>query len=68
MDLVKSHATKVIHRYLLHFYTLTIKDQKEKFKKQLHLLLYQKEKKCLVINLPKETNLYSKNYDVDERN
>ena len=68
MDLVKLHATKVIHRYLLHFYTLTTKDQKQRFKKQFHLLLYQKEKKCLGINLPKKTNLYSKNYDVDERN
>ena len=28
---------KIIHRNLLHFYTLTMKDQKEKSKKQSHL-------------------------------
>ena len=32
-----------IHRNLLHFYMLTMKDQKEKFKKQSHLPLHQKE-------------------------
>ena len=34
---------KITHRNLLYFYTLTAKDQKEKFKKQLHLSLHQKE-------------------------
>ena len=28
---------------MLHFYTLTMKDQKEKFKKQFHLPLHEKE-------------------------
>ena len=34
---------KLIHRNLLHFYTLTMKDKKEKFKKQSYLPLHQKE-------------------------
>ena len=34
---------KIIHRNLLHFYTLTMKDQKEKSKKQSHSPLQQKE-------------------------
>ena len=37
MNLVKLQVTKLIHRNLLHFYTLTMKDQKEKFQKQSHL-------------------------------
>ena len=40
---VKLQVTKLIHRNLLHFYTLTTKDQKEKLKKQSHLPSYQKE-------------------------
>ena len=43
MNLVKFQITKSIHRSLLHLYILTTKDQKEKFKKQLHLPLYRKE-------------------------
>ena len=34
---------KLINRNLLHFYTLTMKDQKEKFKKLSHLPTHQKE-------------------------
>ena len=55
MNLVKLKDTKLIHRNLLHFYTLTTKDQKEKLRKQSHLPLHQKTKtKTLEINLPKE--------------
>ena len=43
MNLVKLQVTKLIYRNLLHFYTLTMKDQKEKFKKQSHLPSHQKE-------------------------
>ena len=61
MNLVKFKVTKLIHRNQLHFYTLTMKDQKEKFK-QFRLPLHQKEK-YLGINLSKETkDLYSENY------
>ena len=31
-NLAKLQDTKLIHRNLLHFYTLTMRDQKEKFK------------------------------------
>ena len=40
---MKLQDTKLIHRNLLHFYTLTTKDQKEKLRKQSHLPLHQKE-------------------------
>ena len=43
MNLVKLQDTKLIHKSLLHFYTLTMKEQKEKVKKQSHLPLHQKE-------------------------
>ena len=36
---------KLTHRNLLHFYILTIKDQKEKINKQFHSPLHQKKKK-----------------------
>ena len=40
MNLVKLQVTKLVHRNPLHFYILTMKDQKEKFKKQFHLQLH----------------------------
>ena len=43
MNLVKLQDTKLIQRNLLHFYALTKKDQKEKFKKKSHLPSHQKE-------------------------
>ena len=36
---------KLTHRNLLHFYILTMKDQKEKLKKQFRSPLHQKKKK-----------------------
>jgi len=39
----KSRDTKLIHRNQLHFYILTMKDQKEKLGKQSHLPSHQKE-------------------------
>ena len=42
MNVVKLQDTKLMHRYLLHSYTLTRKDQKEKLMKQSHSLLQQK--------------------------
>ena len=38
----KTSVIKVIHRYLLHFYIQTMKDQKEKLGNQSHLTLHQK--------------------------
>ena len=43
MNLVRLQDTELIHRNPLHFYMLTMKDQKEKFNKQSHLPMYQKE-------------------------
>ena len=61
--MVKLQDTKLIHRNLLHFYTLTTKYQKEKLRKQSHLTSHQKRIKYLGINLPKEAkDLYFKNY------
>ena len=42
LNLVKL-LTKLLHRNPMHFYKLTMKDQKEKFKKQSHLPSHQKE-------------------------
>ena len=59
MNFIKLQVTKLIHRNLLHFYTLTTKDEKEKFKTQFHLTS-SKRIKYLGINLPKERrDLYS---------
>ena len=43
MNSVKLQDTKLIHRNLLHFCTLTTKDQKEKLQKQSHLPSHQQE-------------------------
>ena len=54
--------TKSIHRNHLPFYTLTMKNQKEKLRNQSHSPLQQKIK-YLGINVPKETTeLYTENY------
>ena len=42
-ELVKFQDTKLMHRNLLHSYILTMKDQKEKLRKQSHSPLQQKE-------------------------
>ena len=42
-DLVTLQDTKLMHRNLLHFYTLMMKNQKEKLRKHSHLPLQQKE-------------------------
>ena len=65
MNLAKLQDTKsIIHRNHLHFYILTIKNQKEKLRNQSHSQFQQKElNKYLGINLPKETKeLYTENY------
>ena len=62
MNSVKLQDTKLIHRNLLHSYMLTMKDQKQKFKKQSHLPLHQK---YLGIKLPMEVKeLYSEKYKI----
>ena len=54
--------TKSIHRYQLHFYILTMKNQKEKIKESIPLTITTKRIKYLGINLPKETKeLYTEN-------
>ena len=50
----KTQDIKLIQRNLLHSYTLTMKNQKERLLKQSHSSLQQKQK-CLGINLLKET-------------
>ena len=63
MNLTKLQNTKSIHINHLHFYTLTMKNQKEKLRNQSHSPLQQKRIKYLGINLPKETKeLYTENY------
>ena len=43
MNTVKLQDIKLIHRNPLHPYTLTMKNQKEKLRKQSHSPLQQKE-------------------------
>ena len=62
MNSVKLQDIKVIHRNLMHFYIVTMKDQKEKLKKNL---IYHTIKKNIIPrdNLSKEAkDLYSENY------
>ena len=60
MNTVKSQDIKLIHRNPLHSYTLTMKNQKEKLRKQSHSV---QQKEYLGINQPKETkDLYAENY------
>ena len=59
----KVQGTKLMHKNLLHSYTLTMKDQKGKLRKQSHSPLQQKRIKYLGIKLPKEVkDVYSENY------
>ena len=61
MNLAKLQDTKSIHRNHLHFYRLTVKNQKEKLRNQSHSPLQQKE--YLGINLCVDTKeLYTENY------
>src|SRR5574337_2189888 len=63
MDIVKLQDIKLTHRKPLHSYTLTMRKQKEKLRKQFHSLLQLKRRKYLKLKLPKETkNLYIQNY------
>ena len=69
MNLVKLQVTKLMHRNLLHFYTLMMKNLKEKIKETLPFTTATIRIKYLGINLPKETkDLYAENYKTDERN
>ena len=63
MNLAKLQDTKSIHRNHLHFYILTMKNQKEKLRNQSHSPWQQKKIKYLGINLNKETiELYTEKY------
>ena len=58
MNSVKLQDTKLIHRNLLHFHMLTMKDQKQ----IIPVTTATKRRKYLGINLSKEAkDLYSKN-------
>ena len=63
MTIVKLQDIKSTHRNPLHFYILTMKNQKEKLKNQSYSPFATKRIKYLGINLPKETKeLYTENY------
>ena len=62
MNLAKLQDTKPIHRNHLHFYVLTMKNQRE-IKESMPLTIATKTIKYLGINLPQETKeLYTENY------
>ena len=58
---------ELIQRIPLHSYTLTMRKQKEKVRKQPHSPLQKKKRiKCVGISLPKEgKDLYIENYNKD---
>ena len=70
MNLAKLQDTKSIHKNHLHFYILTMKNQKEKLRNQsIPFTIATKRIKYLGINLPKETKEpYTENYDTNGRN
>ena len=62
MNLAGLQDIKSIHRNHLHFYILTMKNQKE-IKESIPFIIATKRIKYLGINLPKETKeLYTENY------
>ena len=62
MNSVKLQDTKLIHRNLLHSYTLTTLAERE-IKETIPFTIASKRIKCLGINLPKEAkDLYLENY------
>ena len=62
MNIVKLQDIKLTHKNPLHSYTLTMRKQKEKLRKQFLSPLQQKRIKYLEIYLPKETkDLYIEN-------
>ena len=64
MHLAKFQDTKSIHRNHLHFYILTMKNQKE-IKESILLFIATKRTKYLGINLAKEMKeLYTENYKI----
>ena len=63
MTIVKLQDIKSTHRNPLHSYTLIMRKQKEKLRKQFHSPLQTKRIKYLGIYLSKETkDLYIENY------
>ena len=63
MNIVKSQDIKGIYKNPLHFYTLTMKNQKEKLRKQSCSPLQWKRAKYPGINVPRESKgLYAGNY------
>ena len=61
MNIVNLQDRKLIHRNPLHFYTLTMKKQKE-IKETMPFTIATKIIKYLGIYLPKEKDLYIENY------
>ena len=62
MNMVRFQDTKLIHRKLLHFYTLTTKHQTE-IKETIPFTIVSKRRKYLGINIAEGAkDLYSENY------
>ena len=60
MNSVKFQDTKLVYRNLLHFYTLRINYQKEKWRKQLHVPSIKKNKYLRINLIKKVKDLYWK--------
>ena len=65
MNLVKLQVTELIHRNLLHIYTLKKKKIKKKNSRKKSIIIASKRIKYQGINILVETkDLYSKNYKI----
>ena len=63
MNFSKVEGYKINTQKSVHFYALTMKNQKEKLRKLFYLLLQRQQQICLGIKLPKETkDVYAENY------
>ena len=70
MNIVRAQDTKLVHRNPLYFYTLTMKNPKEKLRKRFFYHCNNNKRIIhLEINLLKETrDFYAEKYDTNERN
>ena len=65
MNLVNLHNTNIIHKNLLHSYTLTTERWGQEIKETMPCTIAAKRIKYLGINIPKETtDSYTENYKI----
>ena len=68
MNIVKLQDIKLIPRNSLNSYTITVKNQKKKFKETITFTITMKRIKCIEIKLPKKRPIYRKLQNTDKMN